>query len=206
MIRFMNKNLLSAALMSAAMMTATSGYAASLVVTDCQGATRAVEDITSGSSRTVELSMTDTEGAAVADGATLTLTNSSTGKKIIGSAKNGLISFDNVVAGTWTACPASQDAVLKKVALVSTPTLASDTTDGLILGTGIVGAGIAAVGFSRDSNNSVNSDGSTPLVGSTGSKGNESPTTAGAKGNSRPRARANDCLNDEEPTPISPFN
>jgi hypothetical protein len=82
---------------------ASVSFADSIIITDCLGTTRAVEEVTTGSERTVSLSIEDTKGMP-ADAVQVILSNSGTGQHLTEVAAEGRVSFTKVGAGTWAAC------------------------------------------------------------------------------------------------------
>lgn len=145
--RLMN-NLVTALLMSLVLGAISPGliasaFSQSLVITDCQGFTRAVKDVEPGSSNKVEIELN--QAGAPAESAEATLTNSVTGEVTAALSKKGLVTFENISSGTYAlniTDPNNKAGFILIAPMGVSGGLA--TTVGVI--TGVVGAG-AAVGI-----------------------------------------------------------
>ena len=108
----MKKRLLSLTLIISvgAVVFCSEAQARELVVTDCQGRTRAVGTVEKGEHKVVEARF-----AQELSGLSASLKDSSSGKTVTAEASEGIANFDNIGAGTWALCFNGELGNLRKV-------------------------------------------------------------------------------------------
>lgn len=96
----------------------------------------------------VDFAVVDAAGQP-AEGAVVTLTNTVTGETLTASSVSGMVSFDNIAAGTWTVASSSPGLTFTNVSILAVSAGAAGTTLAAGTALGIIGTGGAAtaVGF-----------------------------------------------------------
>lgn len=197
----------SAAIIAGGVFFACSAFAETITVTDCNGVPRALEQLDAGQMANVKL----TAQAPWASDTLVYLTETTSGQKLSGKINANTAMFEKMEPGTYTICGNSAEAMKSQVS-ISTETTAAKSGTGiapLALGAAAIVGGAVAIA------NSDGSDGEDDAPGTSGA--NVPPTTSGGNTNGngknnpctecqkRSGAAAQDCLNGQEPTPVSPF-
>ena len=133
--RFLLSKLL---LLFGASLVATGSFAQSLLITDCPGFTQAVPSVDPGSLSKVEFTVADAAGKA-AEGVEVTLTNTATGEVTTAVAKNGLVAFENVTAGTFSVSSSATGVTVGSASITS-------SVGAVAAGGAVAGAGAATGG------------------------------------------------------------
>lgn len=179
--------------------------AAQIVVSDCDGAIRAIGDSGESTNTSVVIKLAADQELA-ATGVPVTLSNGIDTKSSL-SNDEGKLSFEKVAAGKWTACAQDKAIKLADVSVVKTN---PEATMGPIalLGAGLAGVGgIALGGLSGSSDSNSQPQGTLSELAGTGQNSGlvdsagSAPEVAAARG---PRAQA-DCKTNEKPDTLSPF-
>ena len=170
-----------------------------LVVSDCNGATRAVEQIEANAKRDLTLNL-GSDATSIKG----TLTNSISGEKKASNAKDNSITFKGVSAGKWNFC-LTPNANVEKVAFIA-PETGSSTVKTALVGAGVLGGGVAAAMGNNSGSASLADTTSNTTRSSVTSRvtTSESPATTAAARRPRPLADT-ECSPGTSPTPISVF-
>lgn len=124
---------------------ATSG-ADDLVIVDTNGFTRAAQQV-SGSGR-IQFEVSAAGGGSV-EGATVLLTNATSGETLMTTVINGVAVFEGVSPGVWTVSSAAPGLTFTSISIGGTAGLAAGVGPGLgpvaagVLATGAVGIAVA---------------------------------------------------------------
>lgn len=132
---------------------------AQLVITDCFGFTRAIQNVDPGSLSNVQVNVSDAFGSPL-NGAEMTLTNSVTGEISTAVVQNGVASFPGVAPGTFSVTTAATGASVGSVSIsaASAGIIAAGTATAV--GAGVLGgAGVAAVAVGQQVNSAVQGGG-----------------------------------------------
>lgn len=116
-------------------------WSQALLITDCQGFTRAVQSLNPGSLGKVNINVADALGNP-ADGIEVTLTNSATGEVTTAVSQNGIASFSNVTAGSFSVGSSTAGTAIGSVT-VGTMGVGTVAASGVVAATGAVGGGAA---------------------------------------------------------------
>lgn len=195
---------------------------AQLILTDCQGFTRAVQNVDPGSLNDVQVSVNDAAGNPL-DGVEVQLTNSVTGEVITVLSQNGVATFQGVGTGTFSISSTAAGATVGTVSITTTAVatglaLIAVTTAAVLGGaatTGIVvgvdeatksgssggGSGSGSGGDGSGSGGSDGGDGSDegpgpgeiPTPDPTPQQGSGSSPTDSGGGSSEPSPTPEDC-------------
>lgn len=185
-----------------------------LIVKDCDGTLKAAQDVENNSLSTIRLSVADKDGNFL-DGVKVALTSQSFGEKI-SQANNGVATFREIQAGTWTMCLPESTGGISRVSIVA-PQANAEITNTSLVGPTILGVGAvtgAVLGLTAGSSGgSDDSSESTLLVGNgSGSfddtvSDNSSRPRPSKPAQAKPRPFAGeDCNTDEPSAPVSAFD
>ncbi len=159
---------------------------AQLVVTDCYGFTRAVQNVDAGSLSNVEVSVNDALGNPL-NGTEVTLTNSVTGEITTVVSQNGVATFSNIAPGTFSVSTAATGASVGTVS-VATASVGTVAAAGAVGATAAVGGGAAVGAVAATENvtsgNSPSGGGEEGGGGSGGSEGGGGSSGGGSGGGS----------------------
>lgn len=114
-----------------------------LIITDCHGFTRAIHNVDATELCNVEVAVSHTAGGTVT-GTKFTLTNAVSGEEHTATAKNGLVTFSNIPAGTFSLATTASNTAIGIVSISSTGFLPLVAT-GAFIATGTAAAGSAVV-------------------------------------------------------------
>ncbi|RMG41870.1 MAG: hypothetical protein D6719_07670, partial [Candidatus Dadabacteria bacterium] len=117
---------------------------AQLVITDCQGFTRAVQSVEPGQLSNVEINVTDALGNP-ADGIQVQLTNSATGEVTTAVAKNGVATFENLSSGTFSVSSSATGASIGSVSVSTVGVTAVTATTATRVGVTATNEAVAGV-------------------------------------------------------------
>ena len=184
----------------------TSATAQSLLITDCQGFTRALEQVDPGSLNQVDVEIAGTSGAP-ANGVEVTLTNAVSGEATTVSSTDGVASFGGIGAGTYAISSSATDVIIGGIVINSGGAAAIVAgSAGLILGGGVVAG--AAVIVDDAVNGGGNNSGPTEIPTaepSTQPTASPNPTSQPTFAPTPVPTPDCDCDPNETPTPLSPF-
>lgn len=116
---------------------------AQLMITDCNGFTRALHRVDPGSLNNVDITVSDALGNP-AEGVEVTLTNSATGETVTAVSQNGVASFNNLAAGSFSMSSPAAGATVGAVSVA--PVGVGTATAVGVVGTSAAAAGGGAVG------------------------------------------------------------
>lgn len=196
-----------------------------LVVSGCDGLTRAMSDTKGGSAQTVRVSLSGTVKGIVK---TVPLKNNSTGKVLSANVDDGVATFESVAPGTWSVCPLPESVVLDEVSIETPRASGSFTT--VAAGVGAIGGAAALIGMgssgssSGDSTEVSSSNGQPTGLSNTTSNSKDSQPSGSVSGNGsasnankpahtseakngKPKTfdESEECFADATPEPISLF-
>lgn len=187
-----------------ALLYAPSLHAQSLVITDCQGITRAVRQAKPESLNKVEVDVSQATGGP-ANGSDVTLTNSVTGETASVEVTNGKAVFTNLRPGTYSLAVAESN--LQIGAIVLAPMGVTTVAGAAIVGGAVVAGGGAAAGAGvaiADEVDSTDSDDEDPVPPTPVPTQPPSPTPPPVEPTPTQVPDCN-CDPDAEPTPIDDF-
>lgn len=177
----------------------SSAFAQSLLVTDCQGFTRAARSVKPNSLNRVEINVSDVSGNPI-DNVQVTLTNSATGEVSTATAKSGIAVFENVAPGAFSVSSSAAGVSFSTIA-IAPGALSTLAATGVVAGGAVVSGGAATgvvVGATDVVNSATNND-SEPEPTPTPLPPTPIPTIA-------PTPTIDcQCNPDAEPTPIDDF-
>lgn len=132
-----------------------------LVINDCNGFTRAVEQV-GNEVRNVQFDVSGVQGGDVS-GARISLTNNTTGEVRFAAARGGKVSFGSVSPGIYTV--ATEEAGLILGAIKFSPLALLGVTGSALVGGAVVGGGITGVVLGVDAiiNATDGDPGSSPI-------------------------------------------
>jgi hypothetical protein len=186
-----------------------SALARELIVTDCEGHTRAVGTIEKGQEKMVEATFSKSVASLSAS-----LRNNNSGKTFKAEVSDGIANFSDIGAGTWALCFSQDLGTLRKVEIKD------EGSNTAAIGLGVLGGAgaILATGLSGSSSSSATTTQTAALASAetTTLALVENPTTTVSEAEVdllHPCARATDeddptaqpCFIDRKPTPLSPF-
>ena len=203
---------LSALTLGLFLSTSTPLLAAELSVADCDGMVRASIDGNPGLQGSVNVVLSDALDNSEIALWKLADSNKPSNTKLTSYVKEGKAVFPSVAAGRWQLCDTKATYQVANVSI--TPKSSSDDVAGIIGGVaGIAGLALASVSLSDDGGDSGSSASgsvvSESLLGGSNSSGGGSSSPSINKPSSssalRPFLTQEECLTNEEPTPLSPF-
>jgi hypothetical protein len=181
-------------------------------IVDCDGYPRAAAKITAGSSVTARAWLKATSAQVGSADAKVILSRAGESSQEGITADSGVVSFDNLTTGEWKVCPSDRSLSLAKVSIEQgneSGSLAKIAAIGAGVG-GIAALGLAGSSGSSDSSSRgalISQDEiSTSQATSNGLSSAGASTSAGNTETPRPLAAADDCLNNQVATPVSPFS
>lgn len=202
----------------------SAALASQLEITDCDGNTRAIQDVKSNTKSRIELQVSDSQGQP-ASGIDLNLSNSVSKVEMNTTCESGTAVFDGISEGTWQVCPKTDSKTgiqIKSVKIDQvggTDQHASNITRGAI--GSVVGAGaVGGILFAMDGSSGSSSDEVAPsgetitLAGSSapqpevvlvGSEQVAGPASAPKRRPKVSKVIEDECFEDVEPTPLSVF-
>jgi len=119
----------------------TEVHAQFLVINDCNGFTRAFEQV-GNDARNIQFDVSGVQGGDVS-GARVSLTNNVTGDIRYAAAKSGRVAFSNVLPGAYTVATEATGLIVGAISFSPVPLLGiagSTLVGGTVVGGGIVGA------------------------------------------------------------------
>lgn len=126
-----------------ALLSPMSASAAELIIADCEGTPRLVQEVAAETKQEVVLNIRDNQGRSV-DGVEVILTGNTAQQPLSSVAESGTVTFREVTSGTWKYCITESSAKVTEVSL-------SSHNGGLdskkVLGAGILGGSVAALGI-----------------------------------------------------------
>ena len=195
---------------------ALDGVSKTLTVTDCNGNVRLMEAAAGSDSLAVVAAVKESSGAAAQDGSVSVELVSGSAAEDRSTAKivNGEAYLGNLPGSTtWKVCAERSSQTISSIAVQKKDTLSSAGVFGglVALAGGVVGVAMANDGGSSSGASAVSSGGSTSVGSSViGTSGSATAVVPAAKPAADCptclAAAAEDCLNDETPAPVSPFN
>jgi hypothetical protein len=183
-------------------------FAETITVTDCNGVPRALEQIDAGEVATVKL----TAQSAWESNTLVYLTETTSGQKMSGKLNANTAMFEKMEPGTYTICGNTPAAMKSQVTISTTTTTAKGGSNvaPLALGAAAIAGGAVAIansdGSDGDDNTPETSGANVPPTSSSNNGGHSNnPSNPCTECQKRPGAAAQDCLNGDEPNPVSPF-
>ncbi len=114
--------------------------AQSILITDCQGFTRAAQKVKANSLNSVEINVSEVQ-SQVAQQVDVTLTNTATGQSVTSAAQNGVVVFKDVAPGAFTVTSSASGVGITSVAVLPAG-LTTIAASGVIAGAAAVGGGV----------------------------------------------------------------
>ncbi|MBX7144032.1 MAG: carboxypeptidase-like regulatory domain-containing protein [Oligoflexia bacterium] len=197
----MNRCLLYIVLLLVQLLHIQPTYGQSLLITDCQGFTRAAKSVKPNSLNRIEVNVSDVSGNPL-DNVQVSLTNSATGEVSTVTAKSGVAAFENVAPGAFSVSSSAAGVSFSSIA-IAPGALSTLAATGIVAG-GAVASGGAATGVVIGATDAVNS------VTNNNSDPDPTPTPIPPTPTPIPTVEATptidcQCNPDAEPTPIDDF-
>lgn len=173
-----------------------------VVITDCDGLVRATGNVEIGEPSTVAIKLVRLDGAS-ATNAEVTLKGKDSAVSAV--ARNNSVVFESIGAGEWNACLKQEGFIIENISVTGDSD--SNTLDSAaVIGAGVLGGGAAI--FSLGSGGSSSAP-ATALAGAASNSDifvdTDSTSFTESLAARRPTTSADECLNGESPTPLSPF-
>lgn len=192
---------------AAALVFGANAFAETITVTDCNGVPRALEQLDAGQVATVKL----TAESPWESNTLVYLTETTSGQKMSGKLNANTAMFEKMEPGTYTICGNTPVAMKSQITISPSTTTAKAGSNiaPLALGAAAIVGGAVAIANSDGSDGEdkapETSGASVPPTSSGNSGHSNNPSNPCTECQKRAGAAAQDCLNGEEPTPVSPF-